>query len=859
MSADPADYRFGRFVLRHAERQLLIDGEPAPLGARAYDLLTALVQRRDRVVSKDELLELVWPKAVVEENTLQVHISALRKVLGQQAITTIPGRGYRLTVELEQVGSAGPAPSRAQTNQAPAAATVLRGNLPSQLPSLIGRDEDLQVLLAEVKGHPLVTLVGAPGVGKTTLATAAAHAASRQWRDGAWKVELAQVIDPAQLPYAVAQSLGIALNGPGPSQELLVGVLQSRSLLLLLDNCEHLADAAAALAEAIVAHAPGVRILATSQERLNVAIERVIKLNPLEVPSADANPADPERFGAIRLFAERARAADPHFELGSNNAAAVADICRHLDGLPLAIELAAARVRVLGVHGVRDRLGERFRLLTGGARTAMRRHQTLRAAIDWTHALLSEVDKTVFRRLGVFVGGFTMELAQQVAADAKVDEWAVLEALSALVDKSLVTLQDEDAPRYALLETSCAFALEKLVEAGETADVLRRHPAALRTVLEPVYEARYGERGSLTGDAFAARLRPEIDNLRSALAWAARDGPDERHQVALSVLLAEALSADGRSAEGVAVLSACKPRVVAAANLTLATTYWFSVAYVGRDRWPNEADYRAALARAEQGCVDLGWLRRLHRVRVLKAASLMRRSEHETARTLLTEVVALEQPTWPGWIRSDRFNVQANIQIQTGAFELAWSTFETMDALLPPRGEERRRTQLTMNRAVCFNFQGRWGEAVSLLVPLVDEMRLRRRVPEMSAWSHGHLVLALTELGRLTNAHERLREALPMWRADGILSLMIFTAIRLVVAEGRMADALRLLGMEETASRPISLAATLETAVRNESNRLIETAVPDPVQRQRWKSEGAALNEDAAIELCHGRSHRPSE
>src|SRR5512141_472050 len=188
MDADLADYRFGRFVLRSAERRLLVDGEPAPIGARAYDLLTVLVQRRDRVVSKDELLELVWPKAVVEENTLQVHVSALRKVLGQQAIATIPGRGYRFTAALDHEDGADTAPSIADASQASAAATVSPGNLPAQLPPLIGRDDDLQLLLAEIPGHPLVTLVGAPGVGKTTLATAAAHAAKDGWRDGVWKV-----------------------------------------------------------------------------------------------------------------------------------------------------------------------------------------------------------------------------------------------------------------------------------------------------------------------------------------------------------------------------------------------------------------------------------------------------------------------------------------------------------------------------------------------------------------------------------------------------------------------------------------------------------------------------------------------
>lgn len=849
MNAGPADYRFGRIRLRLAERQLLIDGELAPIGARAFDLLTVLAERRNRLVSKDELLQLVWPKAIVEENTLQVHISALRKALGPHAIATVPGRGYRFTAVLDDAAESDPTPATAATVAAPA----LPGNLPSQLAPLIGREDDLKLLVSEITAHRLVTVVGAPGVGKTTLAMAAAHAVRHEWRDGVWKVELAPVTEPAQLPHAVAQALGIALNGPGSSLNLLVGVLQSRSLLLLLDNCEHLADAAAALASAIVAQASDVRVLATSQERLNVANERTMKLNPLAVPSADADPADAGRYGALRLFAERAQAADPRFELTSTNAAAVTEICRHLDGLPLAIELAAARIRVLGVQGVRDRLGERFRLLTGGARTAMRRHQTLRAAIDWTHALLSVVEQTVFRRLGSFVGSFTLELAERVAGDASIDEWVVLEALTALVDKSLVTMQDGDAPRYMLLESSSAFALERLAEAGETTEILRRHAHALRALFERTYEARYGEQGTLTGDDYAAQLRPDIDNLRSALHWSADSSAEESNAIALSTLLAEALNASGQTADAMAVLRKWTSRVAAMAEHDVVTRFWFSVANVGRDRWPDELTYGQALAGAEQGCVDLGWSRRLCRIRLMQAWRLMRRREYAAAEALLTDAITLEQTAWPAWLRSDRWNVQAAIYQQIGAYESAWAAYQAIDAVLPARGEDRRRALLTANRAGCFNFQGQWNEAVALLEPLVDQARSAQRQHDVAAWAYAHMVLALTELGRLTEAHERLREALPLWRADGILPLMLFMAIRLVVAEGRIPDALRLLGMEDASSHRHRLNDLLEVRIRRESQRLIETAMPDAMQRERLRREGAALDEEASIALCLGR------
>jgi predicted ATPase/DNA-binding winged helix-turn-helix (wHTH) protein len=511
----PSEITFGRFVIQARKRQVLVDGEPAKLGARAFDLLMALIERRERIVSKNELLDVVWPDVVVEENNLQVQVASLRKLLGLAVIATIPGRGYRFTGTLDYAE----APSHKIALDTPPAAP---GNLPQQLSPLIGRDDDLCALVGLIETHPLVTVVGAPGIGKTTLGRAAAHVLRERWSDGAWMVELANITDPAKLPQAVAQALRITLSGAASPQDQLVDVLQSRTLLLVLDNCEHVIEAAGALTESIGAHAPAVRLLATSQELLNVPRERLFKLRPLTVPAAD-EPACAEHFGALRLFVERARGADPGFALSTTNAAIVAEICRRLDGLPLAIELAAARVRVLGVQGVRERLGERFRMLTGGARTAMRRHQTLQAAIDWSHALLSPEEQTVLRRLGVFVGGFTLELAQEVAGDERIGEWAVLDALCALVDKSLVAADAGEPPRYQLLETMREYALEKLADAGETVDLIERHAGAvyrLLFALQTKEEGTLGGWGTLSKHEFMRRLAPEFDNVRAALDWA---------------------------------------------------------------------------------------------------------------------------------------------------------------------------------------------------------------------------------------------------------------------------------------------------------------------------------------------------
>jgi predicted ATPase/DNA-binding winged helix-turn-helix (wHTH) protein len=795
-------YRFGRIEVRSIERQLLINGQPAVLGARAFDLLLALVEHRDRVVSKNELLELVWPGLVVEENNLQVQISTLRKLLGPHTIATIPGRGYHFTAVLHTGVDSESALLATPALSAATAVSEALGNVPSHVPSLIGRDEELRSLLSQIETHRLVTIIGAAGMGKTVLAVAAAHAMRDRWRDGTWLVELAPVTEPAQVAHAVAEALRISLGAAGPAQDLVVGVLQSRSLLLVLDNCEHVLDAAAALAAAIVAHAPDVHVLATSQELLNVTGEKVVKLGPLGLPDASEAPGDGAGFGALRLFAERAQAVDPGFELRAANATAVADICRHLDGLPLAIELAAARVRVLGVQGVRERLDERFRVLTGGARTALRRHQNLHAALDWSHALLSPDEQVVLRRLGVFVGGFTLELAQDVAGDTRLDEWAVPDALSALVDKSMVVAQSGDAPRYALLETTRAYALEKLAQAGETDALVRRHAEAVRALFERADEERFGEQGTLSEDAYVERLQPELDNLRAALAWATGSGGDETHAIALAASSARVVEAVGLAAEGLARLCALMPRVGPGVDTAVATRFWWAISMVARDWRIDDGLYVQALERAGHGCRALGWQRRHYSVLLQKAWRLFRQQEIADGEAVLAEAIGMEQPRWPGWLRSGRFNTQSLVAQQTGApLEVALACYEAIDALLPPEGEALRRHRLTANMGVALMFHHQWQQAASLLEPLVAGARLRRRHPVMPSWTYGNLLEALVPLGRLGEARKWLREALPLWRADAIVHAFLHAAIRLLAAEGRIADAMRLVGAEDVSPR----------------------------------------------------------
>src|SRR5258706_6331728 len=453
-----AAYRFGSLELQPDQRRLLVNGRSVALGPRAFDVLMALAERAGQLVTKNELLDLVWAGLVVEENNLQVQISALRKLLGPQAIATIPGRGYRWTLAADDA-SAQAAKSESAL-PAPSAGNALVPEVRAELPALYGRSEDVAAVRDLIRHHALVTVVGSAGIGKTRLAQAVAHELQDAFAGGVRLVELAPLADSDLVGATVARALGIAVGDPHTALDLTVQALASQRLLLVLDNCEHLLEAVDRVVAALRKGAPRVHVLATSQELLRHPDEHVYRLGALALP-VEVTAARAREAGAIELFAARVQALEPRFMVSDANVAAVVDICRRLDGIPLAIELAAARVPLLGVDGVRERLDERFRLLTAGSRLALRRHQTLRAALEWSYGLLSEPEQRIFDGLGVFAGGFSLESAQRLGTDAEIDEWAVLDHLGALIDKSLV-IADGGSARYRMLETTRAFALERL-------------------------------------------------------------------------------------------------------------------------------------------------------------------------------------------------------------------------------------------------------------------------------------------------------------------------------------------------------------------------------------------------------------
>jgi predicted ATPase/DNA-binding winged helix-turn-helix (wHTH) protein len=758
---DPRNMNFGRIELQVERRRLLLDGVPLALGARAFDLLVALVQRRDHVVTKSELLDAVWPGLVVEENNLQVQISSLRKLLGPHAIATIPGRGYRFTAAID-----GAARGNANADSPdPIAAAKRIGvpterltNLPRELAPLYGREADLQALRSLLDAHRCVTLVGAGGIGKSRLAQAMAHSLAGRCTDGAWMVELAGLSDPELLPNVVAQALGIAIAGQGAVLDQLVAGVAQRTLLLVLDNCEHLLDAIAALVQAVLEGAHNVTVLATSQEPLRLPAEQQYRLVPLAVPS-EAALRGAREFGAVALFEARVRAVDPRFTLHADSLAVVIDICRRLDGLPLAIELAAARVATLGLRPVRDKLDLRFKLLTGGSRATLRRHQTLRAALEWSHNLLNDAEKAVFRRLGVFAGGFTMELAQAVTTDALLDEWAVLDHLSALVDKSLVVADAGDPPRYRLLESARAFALEQLA-AGETAETLKRHAHALLNHLERVDSANLD--CELRSDQYAAMSLPELDNLRAARAWANGEAGDLQVAVALAAYASSLVDYAGECVDWLLLV---QPDVRGnAVDPGVAARYWGAIAAHNMTGHVLRTLQVEAAGRALTLYRTAGEPRRAFSNLINLARHLGAQRQDAASRAALDEARALIQPDWPVEFHYRLLLRNASVARSAGRFDEALAL--TRDAIdLGASAGDWRLEAIARNNLVDLLWEkGPIVEAARLARELAEAFRVKPPADGETATMFANLIGILSEMGAIDDASAAARDAIPVLR-----------------------------------------------------------------------------------------------
>jgi predicted ATPase/DNA-binding winged helix-turn-helix (wHTH) protein len=531
----PAAIEFGRFSVLPRRREVLADGQPLKLRGRAFDVLMALIEASGAVVDKNTLMHRVWPARIVGENSLQAQISALRKAFAadRDLIRTIAGRGYQFTGVIRTVSARHDLHATAGTPQPASAPSRPPTNVPQPVSELIGRAVELDEILDLSTSHRLVTLVGPGGIGKTRLGSEVARHLLSRFADGVWVAELAPLRDPGLVPATVATALGVEVSGGAGSVERLANALGRKQLMLVLDNCEHVVDAAAQTAEALLRGNRATRVIATSREPLRAEGEWVFPVPPLAVPN-ESNPGgeDPLRYGSVRLFVERARAVEPRFSLDERVAEAISAICRRLDGIPLAIELAAARASALGIEELASRLDASFDLLAGGRRTALPRHRTLRATLDWSYDLLPEIERIILRRLSVFAGGFTLEAAKLVTGSTEITWSGVVDCIGNLIAKSLVGADVGGAEaRYRLLETTRSYALEKLTETGERGDVARRHAEYYRDL----FQRTTGESETTSAAERLAVYARDIDNVRAALDWAFSPAGDPSVGVALTI------------------------------------------------------------------------------------------------------------------------------------------------------------------------------------------------------------------------------------------------------------------------------------------------------------------------------------
>lgn len=527
----PLVYTAGQWEIDTVRRELRTRGAPVPVGSRTFDIIEALVQSAGELVTKDELMAKVWPGAVIGDNTLQVHIHAIRKALGadRAMLKTVSGRGYRLLGDWA-IRSYDPVDGIADRPDFTAEA-LPKTNLPLVTADLIGRSQPRSLLRALATAYRSVTLTGPGGIGKSVLAIEVARDLLAEFGDGGWLVELAALSDPALVPSATAEVLGLRLGNAAISADSVARAIGRGRILVVLDNCEHLIDAAAELVETIVRQCPNATVIATSREALRIDGEYVYRVPPLDIPAATHETARHLlELSSVALFIAKTRALNADFVPDQSSLPAIAAICRHLDGIPLAIEFAAARAAALGVQQVAGSLRDRFSLLTTGRRTALPRHRTLRATLDWSYELLPDAERLLLRHLAVFPGGFSLEAAAAVVPHAAPDTSALAEGVARLVEKSLVVRdRSEAAGRWHLLETIRAYALEKLAGHDEIGAAMRRHAVHFRD--------RFDCTPPPPQENLEAHVR-ELDNVRAALDWCFSPMGDEAVGVALTAAYA---------------------------------------------------------------------------------------------------------------------------------------------------------------------------------------------------------------------------------------------------------------------------------------------------------------------------------
>jgi predicted ATPase/class 3 adenylate cyclase/DNA-binding CsgD family transcriptional regulator len=723
---------------------------------------------------------------------------------------------------------------------------VLPNNLPRQLTSFIGREKEMAEVKRLLSAAYLVTLTGVGGSGKTRLALQVAAEVADRYSDGVWWVQLASLSEASLVPQAVASALGIREQRGRSLMDALLDDLRHKRLLLVTDNAEHLISACANLADTLLRGCAGLRILVTSREPLRIEGEHIYPVPPLSLPSPGMllPVGTLARSEAVRLFVDRAVAARPSFALSEQNAAAALQICQRLDGIPLALELAAARVKALSIEQIATRLDDQFRLLTNGSRTALPRHQTLRATMDWSYELLTEPERLLYRRLAVFGGTFNLEAAEVVCSGAGLLESAIVDLLTRLVEKSLV-VADERAgeARYHLLEPARQYALGKLRETTEASDVQARH----RDFFLALAERGHLALASAARMAWQARVESDHDNIRAALRWSI-DNRSLEEATRLGASMARFWASRGLLNEGLAWLAELRKhedQVSHRARAGLLSGTGLLAFEIGDQRQAAEVtDYALALFR------QLGDRQGIEVCLRLLGMAELEIGNYERAATLLDEAAKLPRESGDVEAEAEALRLRGYLAVKQGDYALATKTLERSLAVVRQTGKRRSIGFAIGHLAQAYFYQGQSDRAIAMLTEALDHLQAVEHGTG-TAYFLNHLGLALLEKGDRQGAAEAYRKCISLARktgyrwavAEGLIGIGALSA-----AKGETALGARLLTAADTLLAKIDY--KIPSDERTYLDRLVDSLRRSmaPDEFETASSQGRHMSMEQAVE-----------
>jgi predicted ATPase/DNA-binding winged helix-turn-helix (wHTH) protein/Flp pilus assembly protein TadD len=832
---------FGPFRLNVVERTLEKDSQPVRLGGRALDILIVLLEHHGEIVLQRDLVDRVWPNIHVNDGALRVQVWGLRQALGDgvdgaRYIANIPGRGYRFVGAIEGDQAEASDDNRGRSDPDP---TQVQTNLARRLGPLIGREVEVATLSARVAESPLVTIVGGGGVGKSSLANEVGWRSATVFPEGVWLIDLAPVADGIVVPSAVAGVLGVSLESDATAAETIAGAIGKRRMLLIFDNCERLTATIADLIDKLLQRAPALSILAASQEPLRLDGEQTYRLDPLALPPAGT--LDISAYAAVTLFVERAREADQRFKLTAENAPSVAEICRRLDGNPLALEMAAARLLLLGVEGLREGLDKRLRILKTDRRSEIGRYQTLRSMVEWSYGLLDAETGPFFRRLAIFPGSFTLNAAVAVGGEGNTDHWDMVDLLGRLVSKSLVVAEASEPPRFRLLETLRLFGLERLAAERESASISERHARYFSDLFDGAYDLRE----TMPEEDWFRTYIPEIDNVRAALDWAltAPERPDIA--ISLSASATPLWETLGMTSEAQRYIDKSAHLVDPQAVDATVARFWGQSGYVLRKHDTVRAaallDHASAMYRQLGDRLNLA---RFEGARGLILTKMGRFAEAKSllleAQTVLTGSSFKRTELMPlvnlGYL-AERLDEREEAQrYYTEALELA-------DA----RRFFNVSTTCRNNLAALASYDGDFDRAIQMMQELIEQVRASRDRQSLD-WYLGNLSLYLSLAGRVAEARAAAEEILPRLRFRGGQQLLNGLAIWawILVKEGRHGHAARLNGFVVEGVRRMGFSS--DPTIHRRFMDLLGAALP-AAEIEACMAAGAGWSEDQAFDF----------